>query len=190
MFTYILRRILLMIPTFFAISLIVFIILNLAPGTPGAQAGAQGQESADESGSKREAYRIFKRQFGLDKPVVLNLRYKLKDKNVLTYLTYIARKDASLKNKIKAEETLENYGSYILPHLIRIINTTKDEDIKRVAVKSFPKMLEALRLEAINIWKVLKLKNSLLSLMRKIVSLKRKISSHINICLLILLIKL
>ena len=40
--TYILRRLLLMIPTFFGISLLIFLVLNLAPGRPGKQA-----ESAD-----------------------------------------------------------------------------------------------------------------------------------------------
>ena len=44
--TYILRRLLLMIPTFFGISLIIFLVLNLAPGRP----GAQQQPPADDHG--------------------------------------------------------------------------------------------------------------------------------------------
>ncbi len=35
--TYVIKRLLLMIPTFAAISLMVFVVLNFAPGTPGAQ---------------------------------------------------------------------------------------------------------------------------------------------------------
>ena len=34
---YVIRRLLLMLPTFFGISLIIFLVLNLAPGLPGAQ---------------------------------------------------------------------------------------------------------------------------------------------------------
>ena len=62
-----------MIPTFFAVSLIVFVIINMAPGSPGELAAAQGQESADESGSKREAYRIFKEQFNPRQTSVVEL---------------------------------------------------------------------------------------------------------------------
>jgi ABC-type microcin C transport system permease subunit YejB len=34
---YVIRRLLLMIPTFFGISLVIFAVLNLAPGRPGSQ---------------------------------------------------------------------------------------------------------------------------------------------------------
>ena len=65
MITYILKRITLMIPTFLAISLIVFAIVNFAPGNPGAkQVGAEGGQQAN-TGEQRESYRIFKEQFNL-----------------------------------------------------------------------------------------------------------------------------
>ena len=39
--TYVIRRLLVMIPTFVGISLVLFLVLNLAPGRPGAaQQGA------------------------------------------------------------------------------------------------------------------------------------------------------
>ena len=60
MLTYIIKRLFLMIPTFLAISLIVFTIVNFAPGNPGAkQAGAEGGQQAN-TGEQRESYRIFK----------------------------------------------------------------------------------------------------------------------------------
>ena len=73
---YVLRRLLLMIPTFFGISVILFLILNLAPGRPGAQ------QSGDLSQSMRgeataESYKIFREQFHLDKPVLFNTRFRL-----------------------------------------------------------------------------------------------------------------
>ena len=77
MLTYIIKRLFLMIPTFLAISLMVFAIVNFAPGNPGAkQAGAEGGQQAN-TGEQRESYRIFKEQFNLDKPVLLNFRYDL-----------------------------------------------------------------------------------------------------------------
>src|SRR6187399_2656036 len=79
--TYILRRLLLMIPTFFGISLMLFVILNLAPGRPGAQ------QNADLSQSMRgevtqESFRIFREQFHLDKPVLFNTRFTLEREDV------------------------------------------------------------------------------------------------------------
>jgi hypothetical protein len=136
---YIFRRLLVMIPTFFAISFVIFILINLVPGTPGQLADSQGRESADESESKREAYRIFKEQFHLDKPVLFNFRYALEEEEILTYLSHIARQseDPSLKNIIHAEETLESYGQYAVPHIVKIILATKNEEIRRAAVKKF-----------------------------------------------------
>ena len=77
MFTYAIKRILLMIPTFFAISLLVFVLLNIGAGDPGAQQfSAEGNQDA-EKGENQESYRIFKEQFGLDKPILFNTRYAL-----------------------------------------------------------------------------------------------------------------
>ncbi|NUM35850.1 MAG: ABC transporter permease [Candidatus Brocadiae bacterium] len=135
---YILRRILLMIPTFIAISFIIFLIVNLAPGDPGELASSQGQESAGESGSKREATRIFKAQFHLNKPIVFNLRYGIEEKEILGYLEKISRQTtASTKELIEAEEILENYGQYALPSLASILEKTNNEEIRRVALRVF-----------------------------------------------------
>jgi ABC-type dipeptide/oligopeptide/nickel transport system permease component len=72
MFKYILKRLFLMIPTLFAICLIIFVILNVAPGKPGStMLYGEGTMQADQ-GKKREAYKIFKEQFNLDKPILLN----------------------------------------------------------------------------------------------------------------------
>ena len=75
MFAYVIKRILLMVPTFAAISLVIFVVLNFAPGTPGAQMQAGeggGAQDASTAGEQRESYRIFKEQFNLDKPILLN----------------------------------------------------------------------------------------------------------------------
>src|SRR6185369_973303 len=74
--TYILRRLLLMIPTFFGISLMLFLILNLAPGRPGALQNADLAQTM-RGEVTQESYRIFREQFHLDKPVLFNTRFTL-----------------------------------------------------------------------------------------------------------------
>lgn len=139
MLTYIVRRLLLMVPTLFAISCIVFVILNLAPGMPGELASATGEEAADESGSKREAYRIFKHQFNLDKPIMLNFRYRLEQEDIMPLVRTIARQgaDSSLKAIIRAEERLEDYGHYAVPHLVTIVRENGNAALSHVAARKF-----------------------------------------------------
>ena len=135
MWTYIAKRILWMIPTFFAISLIIFLILNLAPGKPGGTlaSGAEGQEA---SGSSRESYRVFKSQFNLDKPVLFNTRYALSDEQVEKCLNNYANESGKvpMKEVIKSQELLEDYGQYSIPSLIRILKKSEGNQKFRAVV--------------------------------------------------------
>jgi peptide/nickel transport system permease protein len=71
---YIIRRLLLMIPTLFGVTLVTFIVMQFAPGDPLKKelspTGSQG-----ESGATREAYLHQKKQWKLDKPAMLNVRW-------------------------------------------------------------------------------------------------------------------
>lgn len=78
MFTYVLRRLLLMIPTFFGITLVSFVIINLAPGSPVEQKiqamrfGSGGGENAAGRGNvgvNEDIINELKKQYGFDKPV-------------------------------------------------------------------------------------------------------------------------
>lgn len=94
MLQYILRRILLMIPTLFGVTLIVFVIINLAPGSPverklqelqfgGAGAGdaaASIGSSNDSSAISQEVIEALKKQYGFDKP--MHVRYWIWLKNL------------------------------------------------------------------------------------------------------------
>jgi len=72
--SYILRRLLLMIPTLFGITVVSFCIMQLAPGDPLLlQLGATGL--AGQTTQTREAYLIQKRDLKLDRPLLINLRY-------------------------------------------------------------------------------------------------------------------
>ena len=86
MFNYIIRRLLLMIPTFLGATLLVFIILQMAPGGPlektimqiqmgGAQGGGEGGASSSTPSSEtgtllpKRALKELERFYGFDKPI-------------------------------------------------------------------------------------------------------------------------
>ena len=126
MFAYVIKRILLMVPTFAAISLVIFVVLNFAPGTPGAQmqtGEGGGAQDASTAGEQRESYRIFKEQFNLDKPILLNTRYNLGRAELETTLTHILNenRDVSPALQIQAQEDIENWGRYAVPGLMDIL---------------------------------------------------------------------
>jgi len=89
--TFILRRLLLLIPTFFGITLVSFLIINLAPGSPIEQKiqairfGDQGQGSGISAGKgtvglNEEIIEALKKQYGFDQPV--HVRYWIWLKNL------------------------------------------------------------------------------------------------------------
>ena len=55
MLQYALKRCLLIPPTFFLVSIVIFVVLNLAPGRPGEQAQLNGEKAGTQ---QRESYRI------------------------------------------------------------------------------------------------------------------------------------
>ncbi len=91
MTTYILRRLFLMIPTLFGITLVVFFIINLAPGSPIEQqiqalkyAGStESNSQAGKAGVSKEIIEALKKQYGFDKPV--HERYFIWLKNIVTW---------------------------------------------------------------------------------------------------------
>jgi microcin C transport system permease protein len=101
MFNYILRRLLMMIPTLFGVTVIVFIIINLAPGSPveqklqamrfggggpggngNAQTGSASLNSNRQQGVSNEVMEALKKQYGFDKPLIE--RYWIWLKNLAT----------------------------------------------------------------------------------------------------------
>ena len=86
---YLLKRLLLMIPTFIGITIIGFLIMRLAPGDPaelrasgGLGAAAGGGISVEKRGSVDEAMAQWRAQYGLDKP--LHVQYAVWLNNLAT----------------------------------------------------------------------------------------------------------
>jgi ABC-type dipeptide/oligopeptide/nickel transport system permease component len=71
---YIIRRLLLMVPTLFGVTLVTFSVMKIAPGDPLKDQLTQGG-SQNASGSTHEAYVHQRRQWKLDKPAFLNDRW-------------------------------------------------------------------------------------------------------------------
>ena len=93
MLKYLIRRLLIMIPTLFGVTLIVFCIINFAPGSPIEQkiqalrfGGGAGAEASTSSNSQNtgvvsdEVIEALKKQYGFDKPV--HVRYWIWLKNL------------------------------------------------------------------------------------------------------------
>ena len=89
MTSYLVQRLLLMIPTFFGITLIGFLVMRLAPGDPaelraagGLGAAARGGLQIDKRGAVDVAMAQWRAQYGLDKP--LHIQYVVWLKNLFT----------------------------------------------------------------------------------------------------------
>lgn len=135
---YVLKRILLMIPTFFAISFVIFLVLNFAPGDPGAIATGgdqQGGQKAELSGQKRESYRIFKEQFNLDKPIFFNTRFGLSAEDVRETLLTIRDTARAPKERDAAQQDIENWGRYAIPGLLEILRSDPDRSLRAFAAQ-------------------------------------------------------
>lgn len=88
MLIYILRRLLLLIPTFIGITLVTFVLINLAPGGPveqklqairfgaaggGGEGGGSSSSTRGDAAVSEEIVEALKKQYGFDKPV--HIRY-------------------------------------------------------------------------------------------------------------------
>ena len=131
--TYILRRLLLMIPTFFGISLLIFLMLNLAPGRPGKQSDT-GDVAANARGeATAESYRLFREQFNLDKPILFNTRFALTAAELRRQLEIAAQlAPASITERVQLQEQLEDLGNYAVPGLLQVMLEADAEQVPRL----------------------------------------------------------
>jgi peptide/nickel transport system permease protein len=126
---YLVKRLLLMIPTFIGITLIGFLIMRLAPGDPaelrasgGLGAAAGGGISVEKRGSVDEAIAQWRAQYGLDKP--LHVQYLVWLRNIATLSFGESFKDnQSVWTKIaeRLPVTIKlNFWSIVVVYLVAI----------------------------------------------------------------------
>ncbi|HVU04261.1 MAG TPA: ABC transporter permease [Polyangiaceae bacterium] len=134
---YVIRRLLVMIPTFFGITLVIFAVLNLSPGRPGAQQSSDISKNA-RSEQSQEAFRAFREQFDLDKPVFLNTRFLLRESDVERRLSAaLGRNGATPADRIAAQEELEDVGETAIPLLVSLMkkkDAAGDRELRDAAV--------------------------------------------------------
>ena len=137
MSTYLLKRVLLMVPTLVGITLVVFLLMVAAPGRPGEKAQAFGEQnvSADptKEKSKGESQRLFRRQFALDRPVFWNGWPGLSGAEVGEAVEQAAAtvEKVGIKAKREAKEHLEDWGYYSVPALVERLKSTTGEEQSR-----------------------------------------------------------
>ena len=135
MLQYTIKRLLLMPPTFFLVSLVIFIVLNVAPGRPGASAAAAESGESSDSANQRESFRIFKEQFNLDKPILINTRFNLtrdEIEEILSIAHNLGDRQDAPSVRVEAQENLDDYGNYMVRHLVSLIFEHPSADMQRL----------------------------------------------------------
>ena len=118
------------------ISLLVFVVLNFASATRARTSSAPGTGARARTCRPAErAYRLFKQQFNLDKPILFNTRFNLRTEDVAA----VAAADVNLSgdvppgDRIDAQETIDNWGTYAIPALVDILQNHPERRIRSYA---------------------------------------------------------
>lgn len=145
MITYIIRRLLLLPLTLFAIILVNFVILNLAPGDPAtlANLSATGEatRSTDETGVTGEnQYLLFREHYGLTLPILFNTWPSITRQQVQQGLkTLVEQKESTSVQRYHALRTLwGDRAKFIMAHLLEEAeNPNNSFEIRRIAANLF-----------------------------------------------------
>lgn len=152
MWTYILRRLILMPITLFCIILVNFVIINLAPGEPtsytqvSAEGSASRQEGRSIAFSSDERYLQFREFYGLTLPILFNNWPHLSMEYVEKTLWQIDHKkespedqkeiDADVYNKLRIK--FGDQARFVMPLLLKIMeDPTTDPKIRALAAHFF-----------------------------------------------------
>ncbi len=125
---YVFRRLLLMIPTLFGISLLNFGIINLAPAPRSSSVSEAGEFDRSSSIEANEGEFIFRRTFNLDKPTFFNARYGLEPGEILWLLATPLRPWEAPKTRRANQGLLDDYGRVVVPHLLAAGDAMVDAD--------------------------------------------------------------
>ncbi len=156
MLTYVVKRVLIMIPTFFGVSLAIWLVMTSAPGRPtsgqsqGPGGGADGGSKMEGRAGKNVSERIFRHQFGLNRPRFWNDWVALEKDEVLGLVVTRMEGPAEhgIKAVTKASDALENFDRFAVPPLVELLQETegKTQDAVlgwlRASAFQYPPLLE------------------------------------------------
>lgn len=123
MFNYIIKRLLLMIPTLFGITIISFLIIKVAPGNPADLLEQQGGEVQQKTEVSYESVDEFRRRYNLDKPI--HIQYLSWLKKIVTFdfgesLVYTGRTVWSLIKESLPVTMILSIASIFITYIISI----------------------------------------------------------------------
>ena len=127
--TYILKRLLLMIPTLFGVSLVIWVLVTSAPGDEVVVSQEEAQSQEGTGGG--ESRRIFRAQFNLDKPLFWNDYVDLTPEEVLDAVRTANDRGLPFKERNEAFDKLEDWSYFAVPRLAAALDLTDDIDLKR-----------------------------------------------------------
>jgi len=135
MLSYVIKRLLIMIPTFIGVSFMIWLVMTLAPGEPGGEQGrgAFGQDSTKNlENREREniSQRMFREQFALNRPRFWNDWTSLDEAEVRAALRIVREGTRVHGAAVVKEEKrkLEDWGNYAIPALVALLGKTEGEE--------------------------------------------------------------
>lgn len=138
MTNYIIKRLFLIFPTLFGISLITFIIIKMAPGDPTAfKMGSQQMGLAADQTMAQHIIEQTREIYGLDKPVLLNLHIFTYEKD-WEKLRRALEADPQLKGREyqKLLEPLKQAGEVAVPFLVeKVLNDSTPLPLRKAALE-------------------------------------------------------
>lgn len=144
MIEYIFRRLLLLPLTLFAITLVNFVILNLAPGDPvnvsHLSSTGEAMRSTDETGVTGEnRYLQFREHYGLTLPLLFNRWPSLSTPKIQKGLVQLATKEKEKGHSYQQLLTLwGDRARFIMPHLLKEAQSPKNSSqLQRIASNLF-----------------------------------------------------
>ncbi len=144
MIDYFIRRLLLLPLTLFAIILVNFVILNLAPGEPvnGANLGQLGEASrhtGDAGPTGENPYLLFREHYGLTLPILMNTWPSLKTHHIREGITRLLHKE---EMSVQAHHDLKTLwgdrARFIMPLLLQeAVASTNSHEARKIAAHLF-----------------------------------------------------
>lgn len=152
MFNYIVRRLLLLPLTLFAIILVNFVIINLAPGDPvsiteiSPEGPATRKEDKTVAFGSDERYLHFREHYGLTLPILANTWPFLSQQEVRTQLQTLVKQQPSVQNpnalSVASYSALRvkvgDESRFIMPKLLAIVGNPEESfEMRRLAMRFF-----------------------------------------------------